>query len=105
MRKTQEELKKAQNTIVDLEEEKRRLHVKLADFQKEKQDEIDQLTQQQRGLVRRINYLLQEKEKVEHENKGRNEYTTKLEVRLGNTDCFVPFLLIIFFSSSATRVK
>jgi hypothetical protein len=34
------------------------------------------------GAVRRINYLIEEKKKVEDENAKRAKYTAKLELRI-----------------------
>lgn len=72
-----------QNTVVVLEDENSKLHQKLAELQRERQEESAKSAQQQRGLVRRINYLIQEKEKAEQEGKERNAYVAKLELKLG----------------------
>lgn len=98
MKKAQDELKRVQNTVVVLEDENSKLHQKLAELQRERQEESAKSAQQQRGLVRRINYLIQEKEKAEQEGKERNAYVAKLELKLGNIMSNSPILIPLFFS-------
>ena len=43
---------------------------------------ISQLKQQLLGAVRRINYLVEEKKKVEDESAQRAKYTAKLELKI-----------------------
>ena len=87
--------------VLTAEEENSKLHQKLAEFQKEKQEEISKSTQQQRGLVRRINYLIQEKEKAEQEAKERNAYVAKLELKLGKKLFHVLFLELDYSETSS----
>ena len=49
---------------------------------KEANSLISQLKQQLVGAVRRINYLLEEKKKIEEENNKRIKYTNKLELKI-----------------------
>lgn len=82
LRKAQEEVKKVQSFAISVEEDNIRLREKLTASQKEKQDEIVRMIQQQRGMARRINYLVEEKEKLESDAKERDVYISKLELKL-----------------------
>jgi hypothetical protein len=50
---------------------------------KEKTTEISGLREQLRGSIRRINYLVEERDRLVKEDKEKSVYISKLEMKIG----------------------
>lgn len=71
-----------QSIITKLEEDVDRFKSSFQKFTKEKSDENTKLKEQLKGAIRRINYLVEEKERIMSEAKEKNSYISKLEMKI-----------------------
>ena len=77
------EIKKLHQQLTKLENDNMFYQNQYQNLVKESRENLDKMKKQLQGSVRRINYLVEEKERFTVEAKEKNAYISKLEVKIG----------------------